>query len=90
MPTGLSKIKRAIRAGRFEFGLHFLEEVASDQLTLSEVISSVLSASEFDKLTDNPSHVRFRIFGVSDSSREIVSVVIYSDGNVFFKTVYEA
>lgn len=90
MPTELSKIKRAIRAGKFEMGLHFLEELAADQLTLGEVVSSVLAASEFDKLTGDRSHIRYRIFGQSDSGREIVTVVIYSEGKVFFKTVYEA
>ncbi|HEX6279751.1 MAG TPA: DUF4258 domain-containing protein, partial [Pyrinomonadaceae bacterium] len=87
---GLSKIKRALRAGKFEFGLHFLEELASDELTLEEVVSSILTASEFDKLTDDPSNIRYRIFGISDSGRNIVTIVIYSEGKVFFKTVYEA
>jgi len=90
MPTGLSKIKRAIRAGKFEIGQHFLEELHADHLSIAEVVASILSASEFDKLTDDPSNTRYRIFGTSEIGREIVTVVIYSEGSVFFKTVYEA
>ncbi len=90
MPNELTKIKRAIREQRYEFGIHCLHEIADDDLTLREIVSSVLAASDFDLLTDDPSNVRFRIFGVSKTGRYIVSIVIYSNRRVFFKTVYEA
>lgn len=63
MATALSKIKRSIRDGEFRVGAHFLEELAADSITLGDAISSMLNAEEFDKLTDDESHIRYRIFG---------------------------
>jgi len=90
MPNELTKVKRAIRDQRFAFGTHCLDEIAADLLSLREVVLSVLAATDFDVLTDDPSHARYRIFGISDTGRNIVSIVIYSNRQVFFKTVYEA
>ncbi|MGH9947696.1 MAG: DUF4258 domain-containing protein [Pyrinomonadaceae bacterium] len=89
MVTVLSKIKRAIRNGGYQVGEHCLQEIAADKLTLAEVISSILNANEFDKLTDDESHIRYKLYGLSSSEREIVVVVFFSKGTLFLKTVYE-
>lgn len=89
MATAITKIKRAIREGRFEVSDTVLRKISARNITLSEVISSVLFADEFDILTNDPSHVRYRLYGISDSGRFIVSVVFYSNRIVYFKTAYE-
>lgn len=89
MATILSKIKRSIRNGDYRIGDHCLQEIASDNLTIAEVVSAILNASEFDKLTNDESHVRYRVYGLSAEQREIVVVVFFSQGTLFLKTVYE-
>ena len=89
MATILSKVKRAIRSGDYQIGEHFLNELALDGLTIIEAISAILSAAEFDKLDRDESHIRYRIYGVTSSGREIVTVVFFSQGTLFLKTVYE-
>lgn len=90
MATALSKVKRAIRDGDYQIGKHFLEELAHDNLTISDTLSSILTAVEFDKLTDDEAHIRYRIYGITAGGREIVTMVFLSDGILFLKTVYEA
>lgn len=89
MATILSKIKRAIRNGDYQIGEHCFQEIAADKLTVAEVVSAILNANEFDKLTDDESHVRYRVFGLSSTEREIVIVVFFSQGTLYLKTVYE-
>jgi hypothetical protein len=89
MATVLSKVKRAIRGGNYQIGSHCLDEIAADDLTIAEVVSAILNASEFDKLTEDESHVRYRLYGSSATDRQIVVVVFFSKGTLFLKTVYE-
>lgn len=89
MATILSKIKRSIRSGDYRVGEHCLQEIAADNLTVAEVVSAILNASEFDKLTDDESHIRYRVYGLSATEAEIVVVVFFSQGTLFLKTVYE-
>ncbi len=89
MATILSKIKRAIRCGDYQIGEHCFREIADDNLTVVEVVSAILNAAEFDKLSDDESHIRYRVYGVSSGGREIVIVVFFSQGTLFLKTVYE-
>jgi hypothetical protein len=90
MPTILSKIRRTVRNGNYRIGVHCLGEIAADNLSVSEVISAILNADEFDKLTDDESHVRYRLRGFSDTERDVVIVVFFVKGRLFLKTVYEA
>ena len=89
MATILSRIKRAIRSGDYQIGLHCLDEIAADDLTIAEVISAILNATDFDKLTEDESHVRYRIFGLSATNREVIAIVFFSQGTLYLKTVYE-
>lgn len=86
----LSKIKRAIRNGNYKIGVHCAAEIAADNLTIIEVFSAILKAEEFDKLTDDESHIRYRLYGTSSTEREIVVVVFFEQGILYLKTVYEA
>lgn len=89
MATILSKIKRTVRKGDCRIGEHCLHEIAADDLTIGEVVSAILNANEFDKLTDDESHIRYRVYGLSSTERELVIVVFFSQGTLFLKTVYE-
>ena len=89
MATVLSKIKRAIRSGDYRIGIHCLEEIAADDLTIAEVVSAILNATDFDKLTEDESHVRYRLYGLSATDRQVVVVVFLSEGTLYLKTVYE-
>ena len=89
MATILSKVRRAIRNGDYQIGEHCFQEIAADGLTVADVISAILNASEFDKLTDDESHVRYRLFGLGSTEREIVVIVFFSQGTLFLKTAYE-
>ena len=89
MATILSKIKRAILSADYRFGEYCIKEIAADNLTLTEVLSAILNAHEFDKLTGDESHIRYRLYGLSENEREIVIVVFLSQGTLFVKTVYE-
>ena len=85
----LLRIKRAIRSGTYKIGSHFLEELANDDLTISDAIFAIINAVEFDKLTDDESHLRYRIYGSTPDEKEIVVIVFFSRGVLFLKTVYE-
>lgn len=89
MATILSKIKRAIRIGDYEIGEHCFQEIAADNLSVAEVVSAITNAYEFDKLTDDESHIRYRLYGLSATEREIVIIVFFSHGTLFLKTIYE-
>lgn len=89
MPTILSKIKRLVRNGDYRIGIHCFHEMAADNLSVNEVVSAILNADEFDKLTDDESHIRYRLRGLSETERDIVIVVFFTQGRLFLKTVYE-
>jgi hypothetical protein len=89
LATVLSKVKRAVRSGNHQIGLHCLDEIAADDLTIAEVVSAILNGSDFDKLTEDESHVRYRLYGLSSTNREIVIIVFFSKGTLYLKTVYE-
>lgn len=85
MATVLSKIKRLIRSGDYQIGEHCLHEIAADNLTFAEVISAILNADEFDKLTDDESHIRYRVYGQSATEEGNCSYCFFSQGTLFLK-----
>lgn len=59
MPTILSKIKSHVRAGNWKAEEHALNELQKDGFTVADAKHAILSAWEFDELTDDPSQVRY-------------------------------
>ena len=89
MAIVLTKIKRKLREGDFRFSLHCLEELFSDSFTEEDAIAAINSAMEFDKLSDDESHVRYVFHGRARDGRALSVVIFLSQGTVVLKTAYE-
>ena len=89
MATIYTKIKRKILQGDFQFSIHCLEELDNEFFTPEDAVAAVLNAQDYDTLTDDETHFRYRFFGVSEDERTIVVIVFLSQGKVVFKSAYE-
>lgn len=89
MATIYTKIKRKILQGDFQFSIHCLEELDNDFLTPEDAVAAVLNAQDYDTLTDDETHFRYRFFGVSEDERAIVVIVFLSQGKIALKLAYE-
>ena len=89
MPTILSKIKSHVRAGNWKAEEHALNELQKDGFTVADAKHAILSAWEFDELTDDPSQVRYVLFGQAIDDRPLVIVVFSRGRSVRIKTAYE-
>lgn len=89
MADVLSKIKRFVRAGQWRVEKHALDELAKDEFTLQDVKHGILSTIEFDELTHDDSHVRYRLYCLSLSGRPMVIIVFFRGRSVRIKTAYE-
>ena len=69
---GLKRIRRAIRAGRYEFTVHALEEMDEDDLDETDVRQAILHGEISAELTDDPRGMRFVVRGTTgDKEREM-------------------
>jgi hypothetical protein len=89
MASILTKIQRKVLQGDFDFSFHCLLELAEDNFEPSDAVSAILNAKDFDKLTDDESHIRYVLYGNANDGRAIKIVVFLSHGRVFIKTIYE-
>ena len=89
MPTILSKIKSHVRAGNWKAEEHALNELQKDGFTVADAKHAILSAWEFDELTDDRSQVRYVLFGQAIDDRPLVIVVFFRGRSVRIKTAYE-
>ena len=89
MPTILSKIKSHVRAGNWKAEEHALNELQKDGFTVADAKHGILSAWEFDELTDDPPQVRYVLFGQAIDDRPLVIVVFSRGRSVRIKTAYE-
>lgn len=87
----LKRIKQALRAGRYQFTTHALEEMDSENLIEEEVRALVLRGSLAATLTDDPRGSRFVVRGtLPDEDREIEVVCRFlPSGLLRIITVYE-
>ncbi len=89
MPTILSRIKQKVRAGNFVISGHCQDELENDFLSVSDAVKAILNA-EFDKLTDDESHVRYVLYGEARDGRALDVIVMIHQGTVILKTAYES
>jgi hypothetical protein len=90
MPTILSRIKQKVRDGNFVISGHCQDELENDFLSVSNAVKAILNASEFDKLTDDESHVRYVLYGEARDGRALDVIVMIHQGTVILKTAYES
>ncbi len=89
MKNKLARIKKLIRDGQWFVELHCLEELKNDGFTLGDLKNSLLSAVECNELTDDPSHIRYVIYGAALDGRSLTAVVFFRGRSVRIKTAYE-
>ena len=71
----LKRIRQVIRAGRYQFTTHALEEMDSDNLIEEEVRAVVLRGTLAATLTDDPRGIRFVVRGTPPGEDREVEVV---------------
>ncbi len=84
-----TRIQRKIRDGNFLAKGHVLDELEGDGFAELDAVSAILNAVEFDKLTDDESHVRYIFYGQARDHRRLAVVVTIHQGTVILKTAYE-
>lgn len=88
---GITRIRRAIREGRYEFTIHALEEMDEDDLDATDVSYAVLHGEISAELTDDPRGIRFVVGGTTrlqDREMEVVCRFLPS-GLLRIITVYQ-
>lgn len=89
MATIFTRIRRKIRDGDFLVKGHVLDELEQDGFAELDAVAAILNASEFDKLTDDESHIRYIFYGNARDGRALTVVVTIHQGTVILKTAYE-
>ena len=87
----LKRIQQALRAGRYQFTTHALEEMDADNLIEEEVRAILLRGQLTETLTDDPRGIRFVVRGMLAGEDREVEVVcrILPSGLLRIITVYE-
>ncbi len=78
-----------MRDGNFLVSGHALDQLEQDGFAELDAVAAILSASEFDKVTDDESHIRYVFSGNARDGRVLTVVVIVHQGTVILKTAYE-
>ena len=89
MASVFIRIRRKIRDGNFLAKRHALDELEGDGFAELDAVAAILNAAEFDKLTDDESHVRYVFYGHARDDRPLAVVVTIHQGTVILKTAYE-
>jgi hypothetical protein len=72
---GIKRIRRAVRAGRYEFTVHALEEMDEDDLDETDVRYGILHGEISSELTDDPRGIRFIVLGNTEDQTRALEVV---------------
>ena len=88
---GLKLIRRKIRAGRYEFTVHALEEMDEDDLDEADVQHAILHGGISAELTDDPRGIRFVVRGAASDEERQMEVVcrVLPSGLLRIITVYQ-
>lgn len=88
---GLKRIRQAIRAGKYEFTIHALEEMDDDDLDETDVRYAILHGEISAELTDDPRGVRFVVLGNTQDKTRSMEVVcrFLPSGLLRIITVYQ-
>lgn len=86
----VDRIKAAIRDGTYDMTIHALEEMAEDDLDLTDVEASILGGKIVKSEKDDPRGTRYTIQGAGSNSTTIVGTVgrVTETGRYLIITVY--
>lgn len=84
----IARIRSAVRANRYEYSQHALEEMDDDELVDSDIRQVVLNGGVRHELTDDPRSVRYVINGEANGIDVEVVTRFVSDNLVRIITVY--
>jgi hypothetical protein len=86
--SNIARIRAAIRANRYEYSQHALEEMDEDDLSDTDVREAILHGGVQAELADDPRSIRYLVKGKSGSiDIEIIARFITEDA-VRIITVY--
>ncbi|PKO22116.1 MAG: hypothetical protein CVU38_11135 [Chloroflexi bacterium HGW-Chloroflexi-1] len=88
--TVIQVIRRKVRNGKYEFTIpHFLEEMAHDHLTFSDVRHAINGGRIRRRFTRDPRGTRYEVVGTATDGRLIAVICrIKSTGKLLFITTY--
>ncbi len=89
MANIFTTIQRKVNQGRYEFGKHFLKELAAEQFKTDDAFQVIRRSYNFFSFTDDESHIRYAFEGELKDGRMLCVVVFLNQGIVIFKTAYE-
>lgn len=84
----IARFRAAVRANRYEYSQHALEEMDEDDLADSDVRQAILNGGVRHELTDDPRSVRYVIKGKSNGVDIEVVARLIADDQVRIITVY--
>ncbi len=84
------RIKRRVRDGFLLISGHCQDELEDDGFAGRDAVAAILNAEFCDKLTDDETHERYRIYGTARDGRGLTVVILIYRGIVVLKTAYES
>lgn len=89
MASILTKIQGKVLQKNYNPSFHCLKELKDEYFILDDAVCAILNAKEFDKLTDDESHIRYVLYGYAKDGRAMKVTIFLSQGQVVIKTIYE-
>jgi hypothetical protein len=84
------RVRRKVRAGNYLISGHCQDELEDEGFAGRDAIAAILNAEFCDKLTDDETHERYRIYDKAHYGRDLTVVVLMNQGIVVLKTAYES
>lgn len=84
------KVKRKVRDGNYLISSHCQDELEADGFAGTDAVYAILTGEVCDKLTEDESHERYRVYGQARDGRELTVVIFINRGIVVLKTGYES
>lgn len=80
---------RIKRDGNYLISGHCQDELEEEGFSGRDATDAILNAELCDKLTDDETHIRYRIYGKARDGRDLTVVVLINQAVVVLKTAYE-
>jgi hypothetical protein len=88
--TVIERIRKKIRDGNYEFTIpHFFEEMAEDNLILTDVEAAIANGRVRRRYKRDPRGTRYEVAGVATDGREVAVICRFkSTGKLLLITTY--